>query len=97
MAGSNRNPNDDRVLRRLRYAAGLVALLAFGLLLSAYIVAYATRDSAPAPDGPLLVIVLTALLIFLGLKVPDVDLGSLVGKLADPPPPPAPKDDERDG
>lgn len=71
MAGS-RNP-DDRVLRRLRYAAAIVAIGALGLLLLAYVVAYATREvPPPAPDGPLVVVIGTALLILLGLVSPSV-------------------------
>lgn len=93
MAGSSRPPSDDRVLRRIRYAAAVVALSAFGLLLGAYAIAYITREQAGPPDGPLLVVVLTALLIFLGLKVPDVDLGTLLGRTSTMQPP-APKDDD---
>jgi hypothetical protein len=72
VARDNRPTSDDRVLRRLQYAAAVVAIGALGLLLMAYVVAYATRDAAPAPDGPLVVVLLTAIFAFLGLKVPDI-------------------------
>lgn len=69
----NRN-GDDRVLRRLRYAAAVVALAALGLMLLSYVFAYATRPTTPGLDGPLVVVLVTALLALLGLKLPDIDL-----------------------
>lgn len=71
MARDNR-PADDRVLRRLQYAAAVVAIAALGLLLGAYVLAYATREAAPAPDGPLVIVLLTAIFAFLGLKAPEL-------------------------
>ncbi len=72
MVRDNRPGPDDRVLRRLQYAAAIVAIAALGLLLLAYVVAYATREAAPAPDGPLVIVLLTSIFAFLGLKVPDI-------------------------
>lgn len=69
----NRN-GDDRVLRRLRYAATIVAMVALGLLVVAYVVAYATRESTPPIDGPLVIVLVTALVALLGLKLPEIDL-----------------------
>lgn len=88
MAGS-RGGGDDRVLRRLRYAAAIVAISAFGFIVAAYVVAYATREAASAPDGPLVVILVTAVLILLGLVSPSV-LTNLIGSRGGPPR----KDDE---
>ena len=82
MARTNGN-GDDRILRRLRYAAAAVALGAFGLLMLAYVVAYLSDDSASAPDAPLVIVLLTAVVTFLGLNVTSFN-GLLNGKRDDP-------------
>lgn len=85
MAG-NRNSPDDRVLRRLRYAAAIVAMAGLGLLVLVYAFAYATREvPPPAPDGPLVVVIVTAMLVLLGLVTPAVLTSLLPSRPQDPP------------
>lgn len=74
---------DDRILRRLRYAAAAVALGSFGLLMLAYVAAYLTDDRASAPDAPLVIVLLTAVVTFLGLNV--TAFGNLLGGKRDDP------------
>lgn len=78
------------MLRRLRYAAAIVIIGALVLLLGSYAVAYLTREAASTLDGPLVVVLVTALLILLGIKV---STGTLTGGLLSP----REKDKDRDG
>lgn len=71
------------MLRRLRYAAAIVIIGALVLLLGSYVVAYLTREAASTLDGPLVVVLVTALLILLGIKV---STGTLTGGLLGTPP-----------
>lgn len=63
MAGTR---GDDPILRRLRHAAAVVTIGSLGLLVLNFVV----RDRAP--DGSLLIVVVTAMLILLGLSIPSM-------------------------